>query len=111
MAELKLRAWNTIVKRMQYFDLPDIENQKDKIQWHILKIMLYTNKKDKNETEIYSGDIIEFDAMEWGSSDNIFIVEWDDHNASWNFGGGCVSDMQFRTVIGNIYENPELIPK
>lgn len=79
-----------------------------------LTFMWFTGKKCKNKEgkmqEIYAGDIIEFYSNEWGNDNNIFVVTWDDDKAAWDFGGGRVFDMEFRTIIGNIYENPELIP-
>jgi hypothetical protein len=75
------------------------------------KWMRYTGKEDKEGTEVYDGDIIEFDADEWGDNkSNIHVVSWDNKNSEWSWGGGCASDMYYRRVIGNIYENPELIP-
>jgi len=71
--------------------------------------LLFTGKYDKNNTPIFDGDIIEFDKDEWGGDNNIHIVRWDDDNAGWCFGGGSVSDMHWRKVIGNIYENKELL--
>ena len=71
----------------------------------------YTTKKDFNGKEIYDGDIIEFDRKEWGGDDNIHIVSWNQRCAEWSWGGGGDDDMEWRTVIGNIYENPELTPK
>jgi len=65
--------------------------------------MQFTGKQDSKGTNIYEGDKIEFDAREWGSDDNVFVVEWDENNACWDFGGGSVSDMEFRTVVGHIY--------
>lgn len=72
-------------------------------------VMQYTGLKDKNGKEIYEGDIIEFDKIEWGGDDNIHVVSWNDKDAQWDWGGGNTSDMDYRTVIGNIYENPELL--
>jgi hypothetical protein len=70
----------------------------------------YTGRQDKNGKYIYEGDIVEFDAEEWGNDQsNKFEVCWDDYNAGWDFGGGITSDMEYRTVIGNIHENPELL--
>lgn len=77
--------------------------------------MQFTGKQCLNRegvlTDIYEGDIFEFDRQEWGGDNNIHVVEWDEHNAEWCFGGGSVNDMEWRTLIGNIYENPELIQK
>lgn len=70
----------------------------------------YTGKSDSQGNELYNGDIVEFDAVEWGDNKtNINVIEWDEADGRWNWGGGLTSDMEFRTKIGNIYENPELI--
>lgn len=74
-----------------------------------LELTEFTGAHDNQGVKIYEGDIIEFDKKEWGGDDNIHLVEWDDKNLEWSWGGGCTSDMNFRTVIGNVFENPELL--
>lgn len=69
----------------------------------------FTGKKDCKGVEIYAGDIIEFDANEWGGGHNKFIVEWENTNSEWSYGGGTANDMEWRTVIGHRCENPELV--
>ncbi|MCK5602955.1 hypothetical protein KAR91_13820 [Candidatus Pacearchaeota archaeon] len=68
-----------------------------------------TGKKDMNNKDIYNYDILEFDKKEWGDNSNIHLVSWDAYNACWDFGGGTVSDMHFRRVIGSKLLNPELL--
>ena len=70
-----------------------------------------TGLKDRYRKEIYNGDILEFDAKEWGSDkSNKFIVTWNERHGEWNTGGGANNECsEYKTIIGNIYENPELI--
>ena len=48
---------------------------------------------------------------EWGDDiSNIGLVRWNDRNAEWESGGGSNSECsEYKTIIGNIYENHELI--
>ena len=79
------------------------------------ELMEFTGLKDKNGKEIYEGDILECD---WNDTrypiHNIGPVKWDNRNACWRLGeGGTAKDdaeNHFK-VIGNIYENPELLTK
>jgi YopX protein len=76
---------------------------------HKLIFMQFTGLKDKNGKEIYEGDVLR---NTWNH--RTFVVEWDegeypfqsdaDSTANeWNVKyGGC-------EVIGNIYQNPELL--
>ena len=70
----------------------------------------FTGLKDKQGKEIYERDILHFDASEWGSEKGSnFVIEWNDKLAGFE-GNGAPSDWhEWCEVVGNIYENPELV--
>lgn len=106
MREIKFRVWDALEKEMLFPDTvtPSI------ISLQGAYLMQYTGLKDKNGKEIYEGDILEFDPEEWGSNkNNRWPVEWSD-SGEWMTGGGTNGECsRFKTVIGNIYQNPELL--
>lgn len=70
-----------------------------------LDLMQYTGLKDKNGKEIYEGDIVKFvNLTALLDSPYPFEVEWD-QQGYWNIAG---YDFELE-VLGNIYENPELL--
>jgi len=130
MRELKFRAWCKDNMEMEYaherhggsdyyFDfrdnhfqllmpmLDDYARKVDSI------IMQYTGLKDKNGKEIYEGDILNH------KTDNNMVVVFNDKFASFgltkigwmhiHFFGEAISDSEECEVMGNIYENPELL--
>lgn len=91
-------------------------------------LMQYTGLKDKNGVEIYEGDIVRIQETTVAQNekqrllmdadirgyDEVGFVEYDAEGADYqiNFGGEFVRGFtgdQVREVIGNIYENPELL--
>lgn len=88
------------------------------------ELMQYTGLKDKNGKEIYEGDILvtenfdpEFD--KWNERENGFtVVEWSEERDGWTGSNWSwdkdikresIYDISFCKVIGNIWENPELL--
>ena len=74
----------------------------------------YTEQKDKNSREIYDGDILrDIDGLkrvgnEW--IDNVHIIPVEYKEASFNI-SSLSKVIKATEVIGNIYDNPELLNK
>jgi uncharacterized phage protein (TIGR01671 family) len=126
MREIKFRAWSASSKTMRPLTQitftgggtwsvekgtgVSIEFQPN------IEVLQYTGLKDKNGKEIYEGDVI-LDTSLFGG---IFEIAWADaySGAQWcqvksdgtinDFYGG-LSRSEDIEVIGNIYENPDLI--
>lgn len=123
MREIKFRIW--VKEKKAIFEVILIDYVTKKVTYllervgHLLSIrdakfndiefMQYTGLKDKNEKEIYEGDIFHI-----GSKKILYVVEWIDcglkgrqiKNKSWIGLDYWKDDIE---VIGNIYENPELM--
>ena len=70
----------------------------------------FTGLLDKNGKEIYDGDILHYHG---DSRLKDSVVYWDENLLSWEVGtegvGLFKQDGKYWEVIGNIYENPELL--
>lgn len=102
-----------------------IENKDDKdyTVWDVIngafsniKIMQFTGLKDKNGKECFEGDIVKM--LDWGFRKKnkvlgIYKVIWDYEEKGWRLTPSPNIDayniLRNFEVIGNIYENPELM--
>jgi hypothetical protein len=98
MREIKFRAW----------DAPSDGNGPSGMSYGVrhdcdaTAIMQFTGLRDKNGKEIYEGDIIEYPLEDYERNVRI-EVKWCDEAACFGMPTDKVE------VIGNIYENPELL--
>ena len=124
---LKFRAWDIHGQKM--FDNDELiiwnnnvyANDSKKLTCNNLKgwsindkyLMQSTGLCDKEGTEVFEGDILHHQIQ----TDYTFIVKYDKDNTRW-YGDGLSRTyriditkdfLQYYKVIGNIYENPELL--
>lgn len=111
MREIKFRAWDGVDFMTSPFTLQDIQNRIVQFTTDV-PIMQYTGLHDKNGKEIYEGDIVKT------GTDKLMVISWSKKHASfvidrdgWAFVHyfGEAFDSDDCEVIGNIYQNPELI--
>ena len=124
MREIKFRAWHKeekiigevlgidILHKEIFFSNEDVDCYEHS-DFKDIELMQYTGLYDKNEKEIYEGDIVKLRANhgigvvkyydEWGA----FVVEYIKSKPLTVLGMSYYKeDIE---VIGNIYENPELL--
>lgn len=116
MRDIKFRAWDSLGGKM--YSWTELLNQNLKNIFTIpeqcgYSIMQYTGLKDKNGKEIYEGDVVKvFTNKEWRIG--IIIYEHSGftidvtNNKELEYGRTSIIE-NLTEVIGNIYDNPELL--
>lgn len=125
MREIKFRAWlkygkevvdveeiDFMNKVINYID-NDYENNRQEIigaYFEDIELMEYTGLKDKNNKEIYEGDIVTLHNSKYKviflNEEARFVLRNDEFEYEIPFTNNNNKRME---IIGNIYENPELL--
>lgn len=133
MREIKFRAWDKLNKRMnlevvglhwvakggarggdRLDAIEGLEDTHSRCDTQNFILLQYTGLKDKNGKEIYEGDI-----LKWGLGEDKALTTIEFFDGAFRFSGDqvvqedeCLGDYgfeQYGEVIGNIFENPELL--
>lgn len=105
MEFLKFRVWSETQKIMvnvQWSASFDADGTVNVALFH--KMTQYIGIKDRNNIEIYVGDIVNCNRYE--NEENYLVIIEDIRNLPKELYG---SNLNYREVIGNIYANPELL--
>lgn len=123
MREIKFRAWHNGLEKMIYDNFLT-QNTVHFFESEPITMMQYTGLKDKNGKEIYEGDIIKSFYPAWEELGIKYPKEEYITDVIWDNGEYRTKDFSplyvhvdneeanvSCEIIGNIYENPELLEK
>lgn len=119
----KFRAWDKAIKEMipwrMLLNVYNLRNVFIRPETCGLVLMQSTGLKDKNDVEIFEGDIVSvknhpFQKTEKSGAgieiDGDYAISWNEGDLTWCAGNLLLARLKpYVTVAGNIYENPELL--
>ena len=121
MREIKFRAWHKeekiigevlgidILHKEIFFSNEDVDCY-EHTDFKNIELMQYTGLKDKNNKEIYEGDIVTLHNSKYKviflNEEARFVLRDDEFEYEIPFTNNNNKRME---IIGNIYENPELL--
>ena len=129
MREIKFRAWDKeekktiVIKSLKTDDIGNLYYiNRELVNPTNIVMMQYTGLKDRIGTEIYESDVLhwkDLSELSDGTLECNVRVFWDDEHLRWSIETlekfrnieklYDYSDIREIEVIGNIYENPELL--
>jgi len=122
--EIKFRAWSKVANKIATVNailtdsvlLETADGKSGSSDLSNVILMQYTGLKDKNGAEIWEGDVVVIDNFNDGDAHEVKFGEYqtsEEHMLCWFYESrsalGLLSIANPCEVIGNIYENPELI--
>jgi hypothetical protein len=111
MREIKFRAWDKKNKKM-FHRLHLATHLEEYLDDFDYEVMQFTGLKDKEGKEIYEGDIVRFSEHYCGDStieEQVKVIKWDINGYTDDLLVGSYNAPNWCEVIGNIYQNPELL--
>ncbi|GAP02027.1 hypothetical protein FFRU_260090 [Fructobacillus fructosus] len=129
MREIKFREWDAQRGTISYGEREDFDDMigfrfehTENVDGDLSKervLEQYTGLRDKNDREIYEGDIVKLHVVILSPDDKIGYIEYrPEFGYCINFGKSiarqeywAANDKHTIEVIGNIHENPELLEK
>ena len=127
MRSIKFRVWDKESRIMctvsqlawdgklyaYYFHSPHLGKVRETLDTAKNPLLQFTGLHDKNGKEIYEGDIVRWNEEKILEKDRISEIAWIEKEGCWGTSQGywlCNTNWHSHIeVIGNIYENPELM--
>jgi uncharacterized phage protein (TIGR01671 family) len=117
MREIKFRAWDLDAADRMYSWEEIKRHFNEHLEHERVVVMQYTGLKDKNGKEIFEGDVLKsnasYDRVFWNEDKWCFeVMKRHKDKGGWIAGfisSGLKIAAEYNEIVGNIYENPELI--